>query len=269
MTAQATTVTPFGFSLRQRRRGQGLSQLQLALAAATTARHLSFLETGRSRPSRDMVLRLAQALRLPLRETNRLLTDAGLPAGFPETPIDDPDLGAFSAVVDQMLTRHEPYPAYVVNRRWDIVRANAAAERLLPPQGKRNVVRLVYGGAWQDLIVNWSDVAPAGVVRLQADAARHPDDQVLAELVDLATAAVRHLGPVPLVPVGRVLCPHFRIGENVVRTISVVAQFGGAADVTLDELRVELVFPADDTAKSLLEVTPSPAPTLARGGVIR
>lgn len=248
----AGAVTPFGASLRRRRRLRGLSQLQLALAAATTSRHLSFLETGRSRPSRDMVQRLSVALDLPLRETNQLLADAGLGPAYPETPLQDPDLGAFSDAVDQLLARHEPFPAYVIDRHWDVVRANSAAERLLPPDDERNVVRLVYAGAWRDAIDNWAEVAVAGVARLSADAARHPSDQVLTRLLDLATDAVRHLDPSPAAPAGRVLCPHFRIGHEVVRTISVVAHFGGAADVTLDELRVELVFPADDTARRLL-----------------
>jgi hypothetical protein len=196
------------------------------------------------------VERLSTALGLPLRETNRLLADAGLAPAYPETRLDDPDLGAFSDAIEQMLARHEPYPAYVIDRHWDIVRSNAAAERLLPPEADRNVVRLVYGGPWQD--DNWAEVAVAGVARLRAEAARHPSDDVLAGLLDLATDAVRHLDPSPATPAGRVLCPHFRVGEEIVRTISVVAHFGGAADVTLDELRVELVFPADDTARRVL-----------------
>lgn len=253
----AQSVTPFGASLRQRRRLRGLSQLQLAHVAQTTSRHLSFLETGRSRPSRDMVQRLSSALDLTLRETNRLLADAGLAAVYPETRLEDPDLGAFSEAIEQMLTRHEPYPAYVINRHWDIVRTNAAARRLLPPQGERNVVRLVYTGPWRDLIDNWAQVAVAGVARLSAEAARHPSDDVLAGLADLAVDATRHLDLSPVTPAGRVLCPHFRVGGEVVRTISVVAHFGGAADVTLDELRVELIFPADDTARRVLGSDPS------------
>lgn len=205
-----------------------------------------------------MVQRLSTALGLPLRETNGLLADSGLAPAYPETPLDDPDLGAFSDAVEQMLARHEPYPAYVVDRRWQIVRTNASAERLLPPDAERNVVRLVYAGAWRDSIDNWDEVAVAGVARLTADAARHPGDDELAALVDLAAAVVRHLDPSPSAPAGRVLCPHFRVGDEVVRTISVVAHFGGAADVTLDELRVELVFPADDTARRVLAAPAGP-----------
>ncbi len=144
-----------------------------------------------------MVQRLSVALDLPLRETNRLLTDAGLAPAYPETRLDDPDLGAFSDAIEQMLARHEPYPAYVIDRHWDIVRANAAADRLLPAEADRNVVRLVYGGAWRDAIDNWAEVAVAGLARLTAEAARHPGDEVLAGLVDLASDAVRHLSPRP------------------------------------------------------------------------
>jgi hypothetical protein len=118
----------------------------------------------------------------------------------------------------------------------------------LPEDAERNVVRLTYAGPWQALIANWSDIAWVGARRLQSEAARRPDDEELAALVSLATEACRGVRERPAVDVARVLCPHFRVGEQLIRTITVVAQFGAARDVTLDELRIELVYPADDEA---------------------
>jgi hypothetical protein len=197
-----------------------------------------------------MVQRLALALSLPLRETNDLLLAAGLAAEYPEASLDDSELAPFVDVIDQMLQIHEPYPAFAIDRRWTIVRANDSAQRFLPEGGERNVVRLMYGGAWRELMANWEDVAWAGALRVQDEAARHPDDDELRTLATFAADRSRHLAAHRTTSSGRVLCPHFRVGDDVVRTISVIAQFGGARDVTLDELRVELFFPADaDSAR--------------------
>jgi transcriptional regulator with XRE-family HTH domain len=252
MTA-APRTNPFGASLRRWRTARGSSQLALAHSAGTTSRHVSFLETGRSRPSREMVRRLSLALNLPLRETNDLLLAAGLAAEFPEASLDDSELAPFADVIDQMLQMHEPYPAFAIDRRWTIVRANDAAQRFLPDDAERNVVRLMYGGAWRQLMANWHDVAWAGALRVQDEAARHPDDEELRALAAFAADQSRHLAAHESTSSGRVLCPHFRVGDALVRTISVIAQFGGARDVTLDELRVELFFPADADSAQVFE----------------
>lgn len=248
-----TTPTPFGSALRRWRLARGWSQLELSVASQTTSRHVSFLETGRSRPSRDMVQRLAEALGLPLREHNQLLNAAGLAHAYPESGLESQDLTAFRSVIDRLLARHDPYPAYAIDGHWNIVRANATAEAFLDSADERNVVRLTYGGAWRDLIENFEEIAWVGLARLQAEAARFPQDEELAELVDLAADAVRGLPRPSVDPLMRVLCPHFRIGEEVVRTISVVAQFGSPLDVTLDELRIELIHPADERAQRFFE----------------
>lgn len=232
---------------------RGLSQLDLASTAETTTRHVSFLETGRSRPSRAMVARLTEAMGLPLRERNALFHAAGLAAPYAETPLVSADLAPFRQVVARLLANHDPYPAYVIDRHWNIVDANAAAQRFLPPDAERNAIRLTYGGGWRPLITNWSEIAWPGVRRLQKELARSPDDTALAALVDQALAEVRDL-PEPGPETGeRVLCPHFRIGDQVIRTMTVVAQFGAAQDVTLDELRIELICPADEVAEAYFQ----------------
>lgn len=255
-TLLSGTATPFGTALRHWRTSQGLSQLALSLEAGTTSRHVSFLETGRSRPSRDMVDRLTAALALPLRERNALFVAAGLAPAFRETGLDDDSMADFRRVVDLMLASHDPYPAYAVDGGWNIVRTNRAAERFLPPTQERNVVRLTYDGAWQHLIENWAEIAWLGVERLRADAARFPADPELAGLVAHAMAAVDRAGVTrPQLPSSavRVLCPQFRIGDEVISTISVVAQFGSPLDVTLEELRIELIYPADERAEDFLQ----------------
>lgn len=131
------------------------------------------------------------------------------------------------------------------------MRTNRAAERFLPEEAERNVIRLTYAGAWRVLIDNWDDVAWAGVRRIQAEAARFPYDEELAGLVKLAAEAAHDAPRSPVTESPRVLCPHFRIGDQVVRTISVIAHFATPQDITLDEMRIELVYPADEDAEAV------------------
>ena len=237
-------TTPFGSALRHWRRLRGVSQLDLAGAAATTTRHLSYLETGRSRPSREMVERLADALVIPLRERNRLLEQAGLASSYPESALVADDLAAFRSVLDRLLSTHEPYPAFVVDRHWNLVAANTATQRVFPHQPGTNTVRLLID-TLSPLIENWMDVAPALVERIAADLMRNPDDEQLRELHDYATAALPPGARARNPPPGRVVCPRFRLDGTIVRTITVAARFESTADVTLDELRVELIYPED------------------------
>jgi transcriptional regulator with XRE-family HTH domain len=147
-TSARHTVRPLGDHLRHWRRRRRMSQLDLALEAEISARHLSFIETGRSQPSRDMVLHLAERLDVPLRERNVLLVAAGYAPVFPERPLDDPALSAARATVDLVLKGHEPYPALAVDRHWMLLAANDAVMRLLAGtkpallQAPVNVLRL-------------------------------------------------------------------------------------------------------------------------------
>lgn len=162
-----------------------------------------------------MVDRLTAALALPLRERNALFVAAGLAPAFRETGLDDESMADLPRVVDLMLANHDPYPAYAVDGGWNIVRTNRVAERFLPPTAERNVVRLTYGGAWQQLIENWDEIAWLGVQRLRADASRFPAAPGLAALVTHAASAADEAGvtrPELSSPSVRVLCPRFRIG---------------------------------------------------------
>jgi transcriptional regulator with XRE-family HTH domain len=163
-------LSPFGARLRQWRSHRGLSQLELASRVATTPRHVSFLETGRSRPSRQMVLRLGDALDLPLRDRNDLLHAAGLGAAYPEAELSGHDLAPYRSAIAQLLQAHDPYPATVVDAHWNIVAANRASLLLFGEDavGSNIVRRFVAEPAAAQRIVNWPEVAWASLLAAPA-----------------------------------------------------------------------------------------------------
>lgn len=252
----------FGDLVRYWRRVRAMSQLDLASAAMTTPRHMSFLETGRSSPSREMVLRLASALGVPLRDRNGLLLAAGFAPLYPHRGLDDPGLDVVMAALDQMLDRHDPLPAVVMNRGWDLVRANAGAGRLFggffapaPMPEAANVLRLVLEpGPVRSAIANWDDVAPALLERARREAVGGVLDLATAELVRELQArpdvAARVAGPGTAASLVPVVDIHFRVGDDTLRFFSIVSTVGTPVDVTAQELRVEAFFPADDTTSA-------------------
>jgi transcriptional regulator with XRE-family HTH domain len=258
MTTQAS---PFGARLRQWRQDRGLSQLSLAGRVGSTGRHISFLETGRSRPSRQMVLRLADTLGIGLRDTNDLLHAAGLPAAYPTAGLDSPDLAPYRAAVDRMLAAHEPYPGMVLDGHWTVVAANRPCQALFGPTvvGSNFVRDALTNPANAEAIVNWPEVAWAGLDRLRHHHRRCPFDPDLAQLVTVAEAALAGVPrPEPATP-HLLVCPWFRVADQVIRTIAVVARFDHPAETTLDELRVELMYPMDDTAERFFRSLPGHA----------
>ena len=190
VTAVQTTRRPVGALLRQWREHRRLSQLELSIQAEISARHLSFLETGRSTPSREMLLHLADELDLPLRERNRLLLAAGYAPVYPETTMDAPRMSAVRAALRQVLTAHEPYPAVVVDRHWNLVDANAtvavlvegaAPELLVPPA---NVLRVsLHPDGVARRVVNLGEVRAHLLHRLRRQVALTGDGE-LARLYD-------------------------------------------------------------------------------------
>jgi transcriptional regulator with XRE-family HTH domain len=277
MSRDQHALSPFGQQLRQWRRRSGVSQLDLALQAGTSPRYVSFIETGRSRPGRDLVLRLAAALDVPIRERNALLTSAGLPPAFPARDLSDLAMRPVKLVLDRVLTGHEPYPAWIVGRGMQFLASNCAAEALFPGMCSlqpREIVDLWFGpGPFREMVENWPDVVWAGVAGLRREATRTSDPQLL----DLLRRAEGHARLVPkpeveAIPDLPVICPRLNMDGRTIRTISTVMRFDTAVDVTVSELRVELMFPADDeseayfrqTAAHQVRTVPRPAP--ARGG---
>lgn len=259
------TTASFGAHLREWRQRRRLSQLDLALNAEISARHLSFIETGRAQPSRDMVLRLAEHLDVPLRERNMLLVAAGFAPAFAQRSLDDPALQTAHKAVELVLRGHEPFPALAIDRHWSVVKANAAvapllagasAELLKPPV---NVLRLsLHPEGLAPRIANLAEWRAHLLERLrrQVEATADP---VLSDLLKELKGypAPRNVGPAhpPAEPAeyGGVLVP-FRLvtAAGVLSFFSTTTVFGTPLEVTLAELALEAFFPADEKTAELI-----------------
>lgn len=258
-------IAQFGTLVREWRARRGLSQLDLALQADVSARHLSFLETGRSHPSREMVLRLAIALDLPLRERNELLLGAGFAPRYSQRAMDDVALEQAHAALEFILRMHEPYPAFVLDREWNIVLANRPQRRLqeelLGPASHRqpaNVLDWMFEpGPVRDSIDNWSEVARVVLMRLKRQLARvSADDPLQARSKRiLAGSSAADLNSLePNADPAPVLVPmHTRLGPRRLSWFTTLAVFGATGDVTLDELVIESLFPADEATRATVE----------------
>jgi transcriptional regulator with XRE-family HTH domain len=254
---------PVGPLLRQWRNRRRLSQLDFAVEANISARHLSFLETGRAQPSRDMLLHLAEQLAIPLRERNVLLVAAGYAPVFPERALDDPALQAARRAIDQVLAGHAPYPALAIDRHWRLVTHNAAvlplmaglpAELVQPPI---NVLRSsLHPAGLAPRIANLAEWRGHLLARLRRQI-ELTADPVLIEL--LAELQGYPGGTVPASPAarqahgGEVAVPFELISPGgTLRFLSTTMVFGTPIDVTLSELALEFFFPADaETAEAV------------------
>lgn len=249
-----------------------MSQLDLASEAEVSARHLSFLETGRSRPSREMVLHLAERLALPLRAQNALLIAAGFSPAYQERPLDDPALRGARRAVDLILAGHEPFPALAVDRHWTVVASNVVGTRLFglidvapvllqPPV---NVLRLVLhpdGMARQ--VDNLSQLRHHLLERLRSQVEQSADS-TLADLLNELHAypagveSTSHCGTP--VDYGGVAVPFIvRIGDDTLSLITTTTVFGSPFDITLSELAIETLFPLDAATTQALRRIAGPA----------
>jgi MmyB-like transcription regulator ligand binding domain len=208
-----------------------------------------------------MVLRLAGALGASLREANELLHAAGLPAAYPQAELASPDLAPYRAAIERLLAAHEPYPAMALDARYAVVAANRACAALFGPRlvGSNFVRDALADPAVAQTIVNWPEVAWAGLDRLRLDARRSPFDEELRSLISCAEAALDGVSRPPPAEGGLIVCPWFRIAGTVVRTIAMTARFDHIAEVTLDELRIELMYPLDDDAERFFRAHDSQA----------
>jgi transcriptional regulator with XRE-family HTH domain len=249
----------FGEQLRGWRRMRRMSQLDLALETEISSRHLSFVETGRSRPSREMVLRLARTLDLPLRARNALLVAAGLAPQYPERSLDDPELAPARRAIDRLLQAHEPYPALAVDRRWHMIGANAAVRPLLggvapallaPPA---NVLRVsLHPEGLAPFIVNLGEWKAHLIERLHDQFAASGDAELLRLVAELQAYPAPDSGD-SRADYGGVFVPMvLDLGGRRLSFLSTTTVFGTPVEVTLSEIAIEAFFPADaETAAAL------------------
>lgn len=261
--ATSTPATSHNFmsACRQWRQFRKLSQLELALAANISQRHLSWLETGRSQPSREMVARLSDAMEIPLRERNVLFQSAGYAAAYRETQLDEPVMAPVLDALNHVLQHHDPLPAVVVDRFWNVKKQNNAAQLMFSVGGDPAEVLARSGGdgefnlalltlhpeGLRPYIVNWEQAASAFIHRLKSEALASGDPVVqekFAAYIELAGP----LGDPP--PLSGSLLPVLPLELNIdgleLSLFSVISTFGTPQDITTDELRIEAFYPADE-----------------------
>lgn len=248
-----------------------MSQLDLSLEAAVSSRHLSFVETGRSKPSRELVLHLAEELEVPLRERNTLLLAAGYAPVYAETPLEADVMQPARDAIDSILAGHAPYPAMVVDGRWNLISANDAAfatlaEGVAPPllEPPVNVIRVaLHPDGTAPRIINLADYSAHLLTRLSRQALLS-GDAVIAELVEeLATfPGVVRPRSAAVEPTDLLFSPlRLRSGNDELLLFSTLATFGTAVDVTLSELVIESFFPGDERTRQALHAHATPAAT--------
>jgi transcriptional regulator with XRE-family HTH domain len=265
--ASAAPVDTFGPMLRAWRRRRGASQLALALQSGVSQRHVSFLESGRARPSREMVVQLSTALDVPLRQRNEMLLAAGFAPAYRESNLAAPELAPVRRAIDFMLKQQEPYPAVVIDRLWNLLQANEAANAFTvflfegmppaPPPGKGpNLLRWILDPqALRSKIANWEEVARYLVSTTYAEIlAAGGEPRALAFIEEIMAypdvpASFRKLRfeerPAP------VLTVDYLVGGRALSVFTTIATLGTPQDITLQEVRIESFFPADDRSDAL------------------
>lgn len=258
----STTPSPFGERLRHWRQRRRLSQLDLAHVADVSTRHLSYVETGRASPSRDMVLRLVDRLEVPLRERNALLEAAGYAPMYRERPLDAPDMASARAAVKRILDCHEPWPALAMDRHWNLVMANrlvpllmvGASPRLL--EGPINVLRLsLHPEGLAPRIANLRQWREHLFERLRQQIHATGDEALaalLAELKGYPESFGSDAGTLPGEHHGVLMPFQFHTAHGVLNLVSTTTVFGSPVDITLQELALETFFPGDEASAELL-----------------
>jgi transcriptional regulator with XRE-family HTH domain len=254
--------SPFGERLRHWRQRRRLSQLDLAHVADVSTRHLSYVETGRASPSRDMVLRLVDRLEVPLRERNALLEAAGFAPMYRERPLEAPDMAPARTAVQRILECHEPWPALAMDRHWNLVMAN----RMVPPlmagaspallQGTINVLRLsLHPEGLASRIANLRQWREHLFERLRQQIHATGDETLvalLAELKDYPESFGAEAVSLPGEHHGVLMPFQFDTGHGVLNLVSTTTVFGSPVDITLQELALETFFPADEASAEML-----------------
>ncbi len=251
---------PLGEHLKAWRQRRRMSQMDLALEAEISTRHLSFLETGRAQPSREMLMHLAEQLEVPLRDRNAMLVAAGFAPVYPERSLDDPELAPARRALDLILAGHEPYPALIVDRRWNLVAANRALPLILtgvdpsllePPV---NVLRVaLHPKGLAGRTANHSEWRTHILERLRREIGQTADEGLIALMDELKTYPVPPAADVRPQDFGGVAVPfQLLTDDGVLSFFSTTTVLGTPVDITLSELALETFLPADAaTAEAL------------------
>lgn len=248
-----TKISAIGLLLRQHRKKRHCTQLDLALSAGTTPRYISFIETGRSRPGKNVILRLAEALTLTLRETNALLVAAGLPMSYAERSLDEQQMEPVKRTIDHILKKHEPFPAWVIAPGLRFMASNNAAEKIFPGLVGMEPIDLI--DLWCSPSDRFDEQQRAHIIFQTLNGLRHealyyphPDVNRAIERVEYYA---KDFSEPPIINDTSVMCPTLFVNGQQVRTLTTVMRFDKVVEVTMEEIRIELVFPADQHSESI------------------
>jgi transcriptional regulator with XRE-family HTH domain len=260
-------VNELGLLLRQWRDMRGRSQFELSLDAGVSQRHVSFIESGRSVPSRQMLMDIAQALDIPLRERNTLLLAAGYAPTYQESAWDALEMQSVTNALGRILRQHEPFPAVVMDRYWNVLMTNESTPRffncfinMAARKGPRNMLHLMFDPAgMRPFIVNWEDVAKSLIQRVYRESVGRVIDEKTQELLAVLLAypdvktewkSPRALSTTPATRTMPVIPISFVKDDEVLSYFSMVTTVGTPQTVAAQELRIECMFPADDATES-------------------
>lgn len=247
----------FGELLKTWRSQRRMSQMDLGMAANVSPRHVSFLETGRARPSRAMVLQLAETLDVPRATRNTLLNAAGFAPAYAARNLDEADMACVREAMDWTLQRHNPYPAIAFDRHWRLLRLNACASALLEPMqlgvGDSLLDAIIDGGPFAQAIDNREEIIRHLVSRLRTESAHLGGDAVLDVAVEALAAELGDEGPATSGPMPAVIPARYRAHGRVLSFFSIISQFGATEDIALADVRIELMFPVDERTRNALE----------------
>lgn len=251
----------FGTNLKEWRGRRRMSQMDLGLSANISARHISFLETGRSRPSQSMVMMLCDTLDMPVSARNAFLTSAGFAPVYKKRDLSGEDMAHIRAAMSWTLQNHDPYPAFALDRHWNVVKTNRAAALMLGAaglsEGDSLLEALLDDEIMGQVIENHAEVLRAMQIRLRTENEHLGGDEVLDEAIEGITrkletdfdgANFQHDGEVPAI-----IPAVYKMGDQRMSFFSTIAQFGSTEDIALSELKIEMLFPTDEGTKLMLE----------------
>lgn len=251
----------FGTNLKEWRGRRRMSQMDLGLSANISARHISFLETGRSRPSQSMVMMLCDTLDMPVSARNAFLTSAGFAPVYKKRDLSGEDMAHIRAAMSWTLQNHDPYPAFALDRHWNVVKTNRAAALMLGAaglsEGDSLLKALLDDEIMGQVIENHAEVLRAMQIRLRTENEHLGGDEVLDEAIegitrkletDFDSANFQHDGEVPAI-----IPAVYKMGDQRMSFFSTIAQFGSTEDIALSELKIEMLFPTDEGTKLMLE----------------